>query len=96
MRTPDPASFGEHALADPAIRSLCRRVTVLPEPGNWGHGDVPSTVTITTNDGRELTRRVEAFQFLETGLRRDTLTAAVPGGLRVSGTGTITGITASL
>jgi 2-methylcitrate dehydratase PrpD len=57
----DPASFGEHALADPAIRSLCRRVTVLPEPGNWGHGDVPSTVTITTNDGRELTRRVEAF-----------------------------------
>jgi 2-methylcitrate dehydratase PrpD len=34
---------------------------VRPEPGSWGHGDVPSTVTITTNDGRELTRRVEAF-----------------------------------
>ena len=57
----DPASFGENALNDPAIRSLCRRVTVRPEPGNWGHGDVPSTVTIITNDGRELTRRVEAF-----------------------------------
>jgi 2-methylcitrate dehydratase PrpD len=57
----DPASFGENALNDSAIRSLCRRVTVRPEPGNWGHGDVPSTVTITTNDGRELTRRVEAF-----------------------------------
>ena len=49
------------ALNDPAIRSLCRRVTVRPAPGNWGHGDVPSTVTITTNDGRELSRCVEAF-----------------------------------
>jgi 2-methylcitrate dehydratase PrpD len=57
----DPASFGESALNDPAIRSLCRRVTVRPEQGHVGHGDVPSTVTITTNDGRELTRRVEAF-----------------------------------
>ena len=27
-----------------------------------GHGDVPSTVTITTNDGRELTRTVAAFR----------------------------------
>jgi 2-methylcitrate dehydratase PrpD len=57
----DPASFGENALNDPAIRSLCRRVTVLPELGHVGPGDVPSTVTITLNDGRELTRRVEAF-----------------------------------
>ena len=32
-----------------------------PEPGHAGHGDVPSTVTITTTDGRELTRCVEAF-----------------------------------
>jgi 2-methylcitrate dehydratase PrpD len=57
----DPASFGENALNDPAIRSLCRRVTVRPAPGNWGHGDVPSTVTIVTTDGREFTRCVEAF-----------------------------------
>ena len=32
-----------------------------PAAGHAGHGDVPSTVTITTTDGRELTRRVEAF-----------------------------------
>jgi 2-methylcitrate dehydratase PrpD len=57
----DPASFGEHALDDPAIRSLCRRVTVRALQGHVGHGDVPSTVTITTADGRELTRCVEAF-----------------------------------
>ena len=57
----DPASFGENALNDPAIRSLCRRVTVRPSAGHSGHGDVPSTVTITTKDGRELSRRVEAF-----------------------------------
>jgi 2-methylcitrate dehydratase PrpD len=57
----DPASFGEDALNDSAIRSLCRRVTVRPELGHVGHGDVPSTVALTLNDGRELTRRVEAF-----------------------------------
>jgi len=57
----DPASFDEHALNDPAIRSLCRRVTVRPLQGHVGHGDVASTVTIATTDGRELTRRVEAF-----------------------------------
>ncbi len=58
----DPASFGERALNDPAIRSLCRRVTVRPAEGPHGHADVPSTVTIATKDGRELTRRVEAFR----------------------------------
>jgi 2-methylcitrate dehydratase PrpD len=57
----DPASFGEDALNDPAIRSLCRRVTVRAVPGHDGHSDVPSTVTLTTSDGRELTSCVEAF-----------------------------------
>jgi len=58
----DPASFGEDALNDPAIRSLCRRVTVRPAEGSHGHGDVPTTVTVVTADGRELTRKVEAFR----------------------------------
>jgi 2-methylcitrate dehydratase PrpD len=58
----DPASFGESALNDPAIRSLCRRVTVRPAEGHAGHHDVPSTVTVTTTDGREFTRCVEAFK----------------------------------
>jgi 2-methylcitrate dehydratase PrpD len=57
----DPASFGEDALNDPAIRSLCRRVTVRAVPGHDGHSDVPSTVTLSLNDGRELTSSVEAF-----------------------------------
>ena len=58
----DPASFGAHTLNDPKIRALCRRVAVQPLEGHVGHGDVPSTVTITTNDGRELTRTVAAFR----------------------------------
>jgi 2-methylcitrate dehydratase PrpD len=57
----DPASFGENALNDPAIRSLCRRVTVRAVPDHDGHADVPTTVTLTMNDGREHTRCVEAF-----------------------------------
>ena len=58
----DPASFGEHTLNDPKIRALCRRVSVRALEGHAGHGDVPSTVTIATLDGRELTRTVEAFR----------------------------------
>jgi 2-methylcitrate dehydratase PrpD len=57
----DPASFDESALNDPAIRSLCRRVTVRAVPGHDGHADVPTTVTLTTTDGRELTSCVETF-----------------------------------
>jgi 2-methylcitrate dehydratase PrpD len=87
----DPASFGEDALNDPAIRSLCRRVTVRPEQGHVGHGDVPSTVTITLNDGRELTRRVEAFMgtptrpFDQTAMREKflMLTRKQPGAERM-------------
>jgi 2-methylcitrate dehydratase PrpD len=58
----DPASFGEDALNDTAIRSLCRRVTVRPAEGTHGHGDVPTTVTVVMADGGEFTRRVEAFR----------------------------------
>jgi 2-methylcitrate dehydratase PrpD len=58
----DPASFGEDALNDPAIRSLCRRVAVGAAPGDHGHAEVPTTVTIVTRDGRTLSRRVEAFK----------------------------------
>jgi 2-methylcitrate dehydratase PrpD len=87
----DPASFGESALNDPAIRSLCRRVSVRPELGHVGHGDVPSTVTITLNDGRELTRRVEAFlgtparPFDQTAMREKflMLTRKQPGAERM-------------
>src|SRR5260370_27483806 len=56
----DPASFGEDALNDKAIRSLCRRVTVRPAHGHAGHVDVPSTGMITRQDGRQFSRCTEA------------------------------------
>jgi 2-methylcitrate dehydratase PrpD len=58
----DPASFDEGALNDPAIRALCRRVSVRAAEAPHGHGEVPSTVTITTAGGQKLSRRVEAFK----------------------------------
>ena len=48
----DPESWDESALADPQIRSLCRRVRLV-------HGGEPNTVAITLADGRRLERRAE-------------------------------------
>ncbi len=56
----DPASFDDGALADPAIRGLCARVSVVtadPPPKVAG----ASIVTVTLKDGRVLTREVEEF-----------------------------------
>jgi 2-methylcitrate dehydratase PrpD len=58
----DPASFDEAALADPAIRSLCRRVAVRAFEGHDGHSEVPTAVTVTMTDGREFTRSVDTFK----------------------------------
>ena len=55
----DPKSWDESALADPQIRSLARRVQLVPQPGG-GHGATGSTVTITLSDGRRLERRAES------------------------------------
>jgi 2-methylcitrate dehydratase PrpD len=49
----DPESWDEAALADPQIRSLCRRVRLVA-------GGEPGTVTIALSDGRRLERRVES------------------------------------
>ena len=54
----DPESFDDAALADPAIRALCRRVAVVPEPGA-GHGAAGGTVTVVLTDGRRLEARAE-------------------------------------
>jgi len=53
----DPESWDETALADPRIRTLCRRVRVIPEEE---HGGMASTVRITLSDGRRLERRSES------------------------------------
>jgi 2-methylcitrate dehydratase PrpD len=58
----DPASFNAKSLDDPAIRALAQRVTIsVAEEAKHGHSIV-STVTVTLNDGRAVTRRVESFK----------------------------------
>jgi 2-methylcitrate dehydratase PrpD len=54
----NPESFDEAALRDPQIRSLCRRVRLVPEAAD-GRGGMGSTVTITLTDGRRLQGRAE-------------------------------------
>jgi 2-methylcitrate dehydratase PrpD len=54
----NPESFDESALRDPQIRALCRRVRLVPEPGD-AHAGMASTVTIGLADGHRLERRAE-------------------------------------
>lgn len=54
----DPESWDESALADPAIRALCRRVRLVPEPAGE-HGGMGSAVTIALKNGRCLEQRAE-------------------------------------
>jgi 2-methylcitrate dehydratase PrpD len=54
----NPDSYDETALRDPQIRSLCRRIRLVPEPGA-GHGGMASTVTIALADGRRFERRAD-------------------------------------
>ncbi|HJU20572.1 MAG TPA: MmgE/PrpD family protein, partial [Stellaceae bacterium] len=53
----DPESWDETALADPAIRALCRRIRLVEEEGE--HGGMASTVAIVLKGGRRLERRTE-------------------------------------
>jgi 2-methylcitrate dehydratase PrpD len=58
----DPASFNAKSFNDPAIRALAQRVTIsVADEARHGH-TIVSTVTVTLNDGRALTRRVESFK----------------------------------
>jgi 2-methylcitrate dehydratase PrpD len=54
----DPESFDETALRDPQIRTLCRRVRLVPDPVVV-HAGMASTVTIALADGRRLGGRAE-------------------------------------
>jgi 2-methylcitrate dehydratase PrpD len=49
----DPESWDETALADPQIRSLCRRVKLVPD-------GTASTVTMALGDGRRFEHRAES------------------------------------
>ena len=59
----DPESYDDGALADPAIRALCRKVGLIAEAGD-AHGAAGSHVTITLSDGRKFERH-EASGMLE-------------------------------
>jgi 2-methylcitrate dehydratase PrpD len=59
----DPESYDESALADRAIRALCRRVSLLP---GASEGTTGTIVTIELTDGRWL-ERIEAGGMLEAG-----------------------------
>ncbi len=62
----DPESYDDSALADPRIRALTRRVRLVPESADDGHGGLGSTVTVTLNDGRRFERH-ENSGLLEAG-----------------------------
>jgi 2-methylcitrate dehydratase PrpD len=63
----DPESYDLAALADGAIRALCRKVKLTPEAGDGqGHGATGSHVTVTLADGRKFERH-EAGGMLEAG-----------------------------
>lgn len=61
----DPERYDDTALADPAIRALCRKVKLVAEAAD-GHGAAGSHVTVVLNDGRKLERH-EASGLLEPG-----------------------------
>jgi 2-methylcitrate dehydratase PrpD len=84
----DPESYDESALADPQIRSLTRRVKLVPEAGGGGHGGhggaMGSTVTVTLADGRRFERHVDSG-LLEPGELPDKFTRLCRGALGESG-----------
>ena len=58
----DPAAFSARSFNDPAIRALAARVRIsVSEEAKRGH-TLASTVTVTLQDGRTLSRRVDDFK----------------------------------
>jgi 2-methylcitrate dehydratase PrpD len=75
----DPEAWDQTALADPQIRTLCRRVRLVP---GEEHSGMASIVAIALTDGRRLERRAESGM-LEPGELGDKfrrLTRAALGG----------------
>lgn len=68
----DPESFDEGALADPSIRALCRRVTMVPEAGGR------ATVSVALKDGRRFEAAAEGGM-LEPGELDDKFTRLTRG-----------------
>src|SRR5712672_4411796 len=58
----DPRSYDEGALNDPAIRSLCERVTITLAGGHHDHATIAAEVQVTLRDGRALSKTVSDFK----------------------------------
>ena len=58
----DPRSYDESALNDPAIRSLCERVTIMLAGGHHDHATIAAEVQVTLKDGRVLSKTVADFK----------------------------------
>ncbi|MEA2997410.1 MAG: hypothetical protein QOG74_2959 [Alphaproteobacteria bacterium] len=58
----DPRSYDESALNDPAIRSLCERVTITLAGGHHDHATIAADVQVTLKDGRVLSKTVSDFK----------------------------------
>ena len=58
----DPRSYDESALNDPAIRSLCERVTITLAGGQHDHATIAADVQVTLKDGRVLSKTVSDFK----------------------------------
>ena len=58
----DPRSYDESALDDPAIRSLCERVTITLAGGHHDHATIAAEVQVTLKDGRVLSKTVSDFK----------------------------------
>src|SRR5712672_1810783 len=58
----DPRSYDEGALNDPAIRSLCERVTITLAGGHHDHATIAAEVKVTLRDGRALSKTVSDFK----------------------------------
>ena len=58
----DPRGYDESALNDPAIRSLCERVTITLAGGHHDHATIAAEVQVTLRDGRVLSKTVSDFK----------------------------------
>jgi 2-methylcitrate dehydratase PrpD len=58
----DPRSFDEGAFNDPAIRSLCERVTITVASGHHDHATLRAEVEVELKDGRVLKKTVDDFK----------------------------------
>jgi len=58
----DPRSFDESAFNDPALRSLCERVTITVTSGHHDHATLRAEVEVELKDGRVLKKTVDDFK----------------------------------